>query len=125
MTDKEKIQNMFNRFYNFNEDTQKIKRDFLANKELYSEILGNTLKAIREIEKLLNIKLSEHYIEFLQAGIGNYIYNPDSIDEFRAYDAEELYGFNYIGEKVGDSAIEELKDFLIVGQDEGENSYFF
>ena len=32
MTDKEKIQNMFNRFYNFNEDTQKIKRDFLANK---------------------------------------------------------------------------------------------
>ena len=62
MTDKEKIQNMFNRFYNFNEDTQKIKRDFLANKELYSEILGNTLKAIREIEKLLNIKLSEHYI---------------------------------------------------------------
>ena len=112
MTDKEKIQNMFNRFYNFNEDTQKIKRDFFANKELYSEILGNTLKAIREIEKLLNIKLSE-------------IYNPDSIDEFRAYDAEELYGFNYIGEKVGDSAIEELKDFLIVGQDEGENSYFF
>lgn len=125
MTDKEKIQNMFNCFYNFNEDTQKIKRDFLANKELYSEILGNTLKAIREIEKLLNIKLSEHYIEFLQAEIGNYIYNPDSIDEFRAYDAEELYGFNYIGEKVGDSAIEELKDFLIVGQDEGENSYFF
>ena len=30
MTDKEKIQNMFNRFYNFNEDTQKNKKGLLC-----------------------------------------------------------------------------------------------
>ena len=31
MTDKEKIQNMFNRFYNFNEDTQKIKEALVGS----------------------------------------------------------------------------------------------
>lgn len=125
MNDKEKIQDIFARFYNRNEETQKVQKEFLENKNFYSELLKNTLRAICEIEKQLNISLSEQYKEFLKAKIGNYIYNPDSIDEFRAYDAEELYEFNYVGEKVGYSAIEELKDFLIVGQDEEECSYFF
>lgn len=125
MNDKEKIQDIFNRFYNYNEETQRVQKEFLENKDSYSELLKNTLRAACEIEERLGISLSEQYKEFLKAEIGNYIYNPDSIDEFRAYDAKELYEFNYIGEKVGYSAIEELKDFLIVGQDEGECSYFF
>lgn len=126
MNDKEKIQDIFNRFYNYNEETQKVKKEFLENKDSCSELLKNALRAICEIEEQLNISFAEQYKEFLKAEIGNYIYNPDSIiDEFRAYDAKELYEFNYVGEKVGHSAIEELKDFLIVGQDEGECSYFF
>ena len=76
------------------------------------------MRAVCEIERQLGISLSEQYKEFLKAGIGNYIYNPDFIDEFRAYDAKELYEFNHVGEKVGYSAIEELKDFLIVGEED-------
>ncbi len=125
MNDKEKIQDIFNRFYNYDEETQKAQKEFLENKDSYSELLKNTLRAAYEIEGRLGISLPEQYKEFLKAEVGNYIYNPDSIDEFRAYDAKELYEFNCIGEKVGYSAIEELKDFLIVGQDEGECSYFF
>ncbi len=125
MNDKEKIQDIFSRFYNYDEETQKAQKEFLENKDSYSELLKNTLRAAYEIEGRLGISLPEQYKEFLKAEVGNYIYNPDSIDEFRAYDAKELYEFNYIGEKVGYSAIEELKDFLIVGQDEGECSYFF
>ena len=125
MSDKEKIQSIFNRFYNYDSETKKVQEEFLENKDFYSGLLENTLRAVREIERQSGISLPEQYKEFLKAGIGNYIYNPDSIDEFRAYDARELYEFNHVGGKAGYSAIEELKDFLIVGQDEGECSYFF
>ena len=125
MSDKEKIQSIFNRFYNYDSETKKVQEEFLENKDFYSGLLENTLRAVCEIERQSGISLPEQYKEFLKAGIGNYIYNPDSIDEFRAYDARELYEFNHVGGKAGYSAIEELKDFLIVGQDEGECSYFF
>ena len=125
MSDKEKIQSIFNRFYNYDSETKKVQEEFLENRNFYSELLEDTLRAVCEIERQSGISLPEQYKEFLNAGIGNYIYNPDSIDEFRAYDARELYEFNHVGGKAGYSAIEELKDFLIVGQDEGECSYFF
>ena len=125
MNNKEKIQNAFNCFYNYNEDTQKIRNEFFENQEFYLKLLKTTLQAINEIEEKLCITVSEQYKDFLKAEIGNYIYNPDSTDEFRAYDAQELFSFNYIGDDVGYNAIEELKDFLIVGQDNGEYSYFF
>ena len=125
MSDKEKIQSIFNRFYNYDSETKKVQEEFLENRNFYSELLENTLRAVCEIERQSGISLPEQYKEFLKAGIGNYIYNPDSMDEFRAYDARELYEFNHVGGKAGYSAIEELKDFLIVGQDEGECSYFF
>lgn len=125
MNNKEKIQNTFNCFYSFNEDTQKIRNEFFDNQEFYSRTLKTTLQAINEIEKQMDITVSEQYKDFLKAEIGNYIYNPDSSDEFRAYDAKELFSFNYIGKNIGYNAIEELSDFLIVGQDNGEYSYFF
>ena len=125
MNNKEKIQNAFNCFYNYNEDTQKIRNEFFENQEFYLKLLKTTLQAINEIEEKLCITVSEQYKDFLKAEIGNYIYNPDSSDEFRAYDAKELFSFNYIGKNIGYNAIEELSDFLIVGQDNGEYSYFF
>ena len=125
MNNKEKIQNAFTSFYNFNDDTREIMNEFYENQESYLKLLKNTLQVINEIENKLKITVSEQYKDFLKAEIGNYIYNPGSIDEFRAYDAQELFSFNYIGDNVGNNAIEELSDFLIVGQDNGEYSYFF
>lgn len=125
MNNIEKIKNAFTSFYNFNDDTREIMNEFYENQESYLKLLKNTLQAINEIENKLKITVSEQYKDFLKAEIGNYIYNPGSIDEFRAYDAQELCSFNYIGDNVGYNAIEELSDFLIVGQDNGEYSYFF
>ena len=125
MNNKEKIQNAFTSFYNFNDDTREIMNEFYENQESYLKLLKNTLQVINEIENKLKITVSEQYKDFLKAEIGNYIYNPGSIDEFRAYDAQELFSFYYIGDNVGNNAIEELSDFLIVGQDNGEYSYFF
>ena len=125
MNNKEIIQNAFNYFYNYNDDTRKIMNEFFENKESYSKLLKDTLQAINEIENQLKIAISEQYKDFLKAEIGNYIYNPNSIDEFRAYDATELFSYNSIGDNIGYNSIEELSNFLIVGQDEGEYSYFF
>lgn len=61
----------------------------------------------------------------MKSKVGLYISNDITSDAFRFYDAKELYEFNYVGEKVGYSAIEEMKDYFMFGQDEGECSYFF
>ena len=39
MNNKEKIQNAFNCFYNYNEDTQKIRNEFFENQEFYLKLL--------------------------------------------------------------------------------------
>ena len=38
MSDKEKIQNIFSRFYNYDSETQKVQEEFLENKNFYSEL---------------------------------------------------------------------------------------
>ena len=113
MNNKEKIQNAFNCFYNYNEDTQKIRNEFFENQEFYLKLLKTTLQAINEIEEKLCITVSEQYKDFLKAEIGNYIYNPDSSDEFRAYDAKELFSFNYIGKNIGYNAENARKETIL------------
>ena len=71
MSDKEKIQSIFNRFYNYDSETKKVQEEFLENKDFYSELLKNTLRAVCEIERQSGISLPEQYMEFLKAGIGN------------------------------------------------------
>ena len=72
----------------------------------------------------IGIKLSDYYKDSLIAKAGIYISNENLSNEFRFYDKRELYNFNYLGKEIGFSAKEELKDFFVIGQDEGESSYF-
>ena len=41
MNNKEKIQNAFNCFYNYNEDTQKIRNEFFENQEFYLKLFDS------------------------------------------------------------------------------------
>lgn len=121
----EKIIKIFEVYYTRDDTTKKERKEYLEHQNEYDFLCEETYNAILEIEKEIKIKVSEYFKYFLKSKSGLYISNNMTSDEFRFYDAKELYEFNYIGEKVGYSAIEELKDFLIVGQDEGECSYFF
>lgn len=125
MNNIEKIIKIFEVYYTRDDTTKKERKEYLEHQNEYDFLCEETYNAILEIEKEIKIKVSEYFKYFLKSKSGLYISNNMTSDEFRFYDAKELYEFNYIGEKVGYSAIEELKDFLIVGQDEGECSYFF
>ncbi len=125
MDNIETINKIFALYYERDKETQQEKKDYLEHKDEYDFLCEETYDAISKIEKEIKIKVSEHFKDFLKSKVGLYISNDITSDAFRFYGREELYEFNYIGEKVGYSAIEELKDFLIVGQDEGECSYFF
>lgn len=125
MNNIETINKIFALYYERNDEIKREKEDYLEHKDEYDSLCEETYNAILEIEKEIRINVSEYFKDFLKSKAGVYISNDITSDAFRFYDAKELYEFNYIGEKVGYSAIEELKDFLIVGQDEGECSYFF
>lgn len=125
MNNIETIKKIFALYYNRDEETKREKKDYLEHKDEYDFLCEETYNAILKIEKEIKIKVSEYFKDFLKSKAGLYISNDSTSDEFRFYGGRELYEFNYVGEKVGYSAIEELKDFLIVGQDEGECSYFF
>lgn len=125
MNNIETINKIFALYYGRDDETKREKDDYLKHKAEYDSLCDETYNTVLEIEKEIKINVSEYFKDFLKSKAGVYISNDVTSDEFRFYGKKELYEFNYVGEKVGYSAIEELKDFLIVGQDEGECSYFF
>lgn len=124
MNNIETINKIFELYYERDEESKKMKDDYLKHKAEYDSLCDETYNTVLEIEKKLEIKLSDFYKDSLKAKAGIYISNENLSNEFRFYDKSELYNFNYIGEERGYSAKEELKEFFIIGQDEGESSYF-
>lgn len=124
MNNIEKIKAVFELYYERDEQSRKMKDDYLKRKNEYDSLCDETYDAVLEIEKKIGIKLSDYYKDSLIAKAGIYISNENLSNEFRFYDKRELYNFNYLGKEIGFSAKEELKDFFVIGQDEGESSYF-
>lgn len=119
MKTAEQFKELINRYYQRDNETKK-QYDELA----YSHVsLNDLLAAMPRIEERFKIKLPQEYKNFIAADSAWGMYG--SAEDFRIYDEREIYEFNYIGTHVGNSSIEELKDYFLFGQDEGESSYFF
>lgn len=91
-------------------------------KEDGKDSLQELFDSFRSIEKVFNLKLPEMYKNFVEAKVAWGV--NVSNNSFRLYDKKELYEFNYIGSYQGNSSLEEMKDYFLFGQDDGECSYF-
>ncbi len=108
-------------YYNLDEEAKKEYEEFVnGNGKAYLQKLFDSIPAI---EKKFNLKLPEMYKTFVEAKVAWSLYGKEN--EFRTYDEQEIYEFNYIGTHQGNSSLEEMKDYFIFGQDYGECSYFF
>lgn len=96
--------------------------DFTAS-ERPALLLKKLYDSIPEIEKNFNLILPHEYKNFIAADSAWGLYGKEN--DFRVYDEKEIYEFNYIGRLKGNSSLEEMHDYFIFGQDDGECSYFF
>lgn len=96
--------------------------DFTAS-EHPALLLKKLYDSIPEIEKNFNLILPHEYKNFIAADSAWGLYGKEN--DFRVYDEKEIYEFNYIGRLKGNSSLEEMHDYFIFGQDEGDCSYFF
>lgn len=105
-------------------------RDNLSKNE-YSDFIKEDGKvslqkladAFSNIEKVFNFRLPEMYKDFIESKVSWGVEGANN--SFRIYDEKELYEFNYIGSHQGNSSLEEMKNYFLFGQDDGECSYFF
>ena len=96
--------------------------EFIAS-EHAALLLKKLYESIPQIEKTFNHTLPQEYKNFIEADYAWGVYGKEN--DFRLYDVIEIYDFNYIGKHRGNSSIEEMKDYFIFGQNDGECSYFF
>lgn len=120
MTNLEKYKELAEKYYNRDEKTKNERNSFISQSG--EKNMKMFFDSINEIQKKLGIEFPAAYKDYLQAacvwtlcGENNY---------FCYYDEKSIYEFNNIGKHKGYSSLEELKDFLVIGQDEGECSYF-
>ena len=91
--------------------------EFIAS-EHAALLLKKLYESIPQIEKTFNHTLPQEYKNFIEADYAWGVYGKEN--DFRLYDVKEIYDFNYIGKHRGNSSIEEMKDYFIFGQDDGE-----
>lgn len=116
----EQFKEILVRYYQRDERTKKLYDESTA----YSHVsLNDLLVAMPDIEAKFKLKLPQEYKNFIAADSAWGMYGGE--EDFRIYDEDEIYEFNCIGKHEGRSSIEELKDYFLFGQDEGESSYFF
>ena len=120
MTNLEKYKELAEKYYNRDEKTKNERNSFISQSG--EKNMKMFFDSINEIQKKLGIEFPAAYKDYIQAaciwtlcGENNY---------FCYYDEKSIYEFNNIGKHKGYSSLEELKDFLVIGQDEGECSYF-
>ncbi|MDD5929644.1 MAG: SMI1/KNR4 family protein [Spirochaetales bacterium] len=122
MATVEQFKELINRYYQRDDETKEQYEEFIAS-EHAALSLKKLYESILQIEKTFNHTLPQEYINFIEA---DYAWGIDGKEnDFRLYDVKEIYDFNYIGNHRGNSSIEEMKDYFIFGQDDGECSYFF
>ena len=109
------------RYYNRDEYTKKQYEDFIT--ECSYANLKKLFDSLPQIEKEFILKLPQDYKTFIEANSSWGLYGKEN--DFRLYDEKEIYEFNYIGHHKGKSSLEEMHNYFIFGQDDGECSYFF
>ena len=120
MANVEKYKELAEKYYNRDEKTKE-QRDFFISQSgnKYMKLLYDS---IGEIEKKLGVEFPVAYKDYIHSACIWTVYGENNY--FRCYDEKEIYEFNYIGKHKGNSSLDELKDFLAIGQDDGECSYF-
>jgi hypothetical protein len=90
-------------------------------KQYYTNVIRNSasfLNNLSDIERKLGLKFPSQYAEFIKAdGLSGY---TNDKFELYLYDEQDIDEFN-----IGDSRFEEMKEYLLFGQDGGSNTYFF
>lgn len=118
---KKDFSTLFEKYYIRDDLSKKEYEDFKNGND--KDSLQELFDSFRSIEKDFNLKLPEMYKNFVEAKVA---WGVDGANNsFRLYDKKELYEFNYIGFYQGNSSLEEMKDYFLFGQDDGECSYFF
>ena len=122
MNTPEQFKQILARYYRRDERTKRLREEFATHSSA-SLKLKDLLVAMPKIEEKFKLRLPQEYKNFIAADSAWGMYG--GAEEFRIYDESEIYEFNCIGKHTGESSIEELKDYFMFGQDEGECSYFF
>lgn len=117
----EQFKEILVRYYQRDDDTKSEYEAFISQKSHVS--LKSLLVALPSVEEKFKLKLPQEYKNFIAADIAWGLWGESN--EFGIYNEQDIYEFNYIGAHEGRSSIEEMKDYFMFGQDEGESSYFF
>lgn len=118
---KKAYSNLFENYYKRDDFTKKEYSDFVKDEGKAS--LQKLYDSFKEIENNFKFELPEMYKNFVDAKVS---WGVDGANNsLRLYDEKELFEFNYIGSHHGNSSLEEMKDYFLFGQDDGECSYFF
>ncbi len=120
MTSVEKYKKIAKIYYNRDDKTKKEKENFISQNGEKSMLLF--FNAMNKIEEKLGVKFPVLYKDFIQSAC-IWILSGEK-NYFCCYDEESIYEFNDIGENKGYSSWKELNNYLVIGQDQGESSYF-